>query len=109
MSHLQKRHKQTIQQWNLRVGDLILITDHLTAYSQCPLAHVTQVHPDHHCVVHIVIVMTADHNKLRPDLQPETTTLERDTTNFALIKYLEINHTTETIYDRQKPDTEQYI
>ena len=82
------------------VGDLVLITYHLTAQSQYPLARITEVHQDDNGVVHNVTVMTTNHNKLRPDLQPGRTTLKRDTTKLMLIKYPEINHTTETIYDR---------
>ena len=87
-----------IQGRNLQVGDLVFITDQLTAHSQYPLARIIQVQTDHHSVVCNVPIMTAIHNKLRPDLQPERTTFERDT--MALIEYPEINHATETIYER---------
>ena len=78
------------------------------ACSQYPVGRVTEVHPDDNGVVRNVTIMTANHNELKPDLQPERTTLKRDTMKLALIKYPEINHMTETIYDRQQPDTEQY-
>ena len=88
ISHLQKRHKQTVKQRNLQVGDLVLITDRLTARltarSQYSLARVIEVHPDKTGAVRNVTVITADQNKLKLDMQPERKTLQRDTTKLAL-------------------------
>ena len=67
------------------------------------------MHPDDNGVVHTVIVMTANHNKLRPDLQPERTTLKRDTTKLALIEYPESNHMTQKPYTTDSNLTQNSI
>ena len=51
LSHLQKRDKQTIERRNLRVGDLVLLTDHLTTRSQYCLAPVTHEYPNEQGIV----------------------------------------------------------
>ena len=80
----------TIKIRNLREGDLVLITDQVSAWSQYSLEHVIKVHADKEGVVHHITVYTANCNQLHLEMEPGRRTIGRDTTKLALIEYPDI-------------------
>jgi hypothetical protein len=102
--YLQKRHTQRMNNKNLEVGDLVLMMDKPTPRGQYPLARVVKVFPDDLGCVRRVRVMTANANKLRPDLPCSRKVYDRDTTKLALLEFPVINPESENIETYEEPE-----
>ena len=95
--YLQKRHAQRMNKKNLKVGDLVLMIDKPTPRGQYPLARVIQVFPDNLNCVRRVRIMTANANKLNPNLPCSRNVYDRDTTKLALLEFPAVNPESENI------------
>jgi hypothetical protein len=105
--YLQKRHTREKKERNLVVGDLVLMVDKPTPRGQYPLARVVKVFPDALGCVRSVQVMTANANKLHPDLPCCRKVYERDTTKLALLEFPVTNPESESIHRYDEP--EEYL
>jgi membrane-associated protease RseP (regulator of RpoE activity) len=66
LQSLQSRVKWTVQQPNLKVGDIVLVLDERTVRGDWPLGRVLRTYPDDQGVIRSVLVKTRGAERVRP-------------------------------------------